>query len=295
MKVKVAGARGKADTFVECDEEGGNVWYFFSTRDSFAVLQLNIEKLRAVKAAFVDNGTVTAPNSSPLSDGAAALVLISGSRAKELGIKVIARVCGYADAAKVVIGRFLYFSIRFVLSLSNPWFYLGACWVKVAFINLSRILNGSPWLPPWLFQKQWPKQVGPDLIRICWRFRPQNERRGLFWNQRSICCRGVGKHERIELGCWSGECFWWGCGYGTPTRMVCVFWGLAPSFSAVLYFLFANMESSGARIIATLISVLKHKKARVGCAGVCNGGGGASSVVIEMLENAWGEELRWSQ
>jgi acetyl-CoA C-acetyltransferase len=40
---------------------------------------------------------------------------------------------------------------------------------------------------------------------------------------------------------------------------------------------------SGARIIATLISVLKHKGAKYGVAGVCNGGGGASAFVIEAL------------
>ncbi len=41
--------------------------------------------------------------------------------------------------------------------------------------------------------------------------------------------------------------------------------------------------ASGARIICTLISVLKHKGGKYGCAGICNGGGGASAVVIEKL------------
>lgn len=40
---------------------------------------------------------------------------------------------------------------------------------------------------------------------------------------------------------------------------------------------------SGARIIITLLSVLKHKGGRYGCAGICNGGGGASAMVIEKL------------
>ncbi len=39
--------------------------------------------------------------------------------------------------------------------------------------------------------------------------------------------------------------------------------------------------SSGARIIVTLLNVLKQRKARYGCASICNGGGGASAVVIE--------------
>ena len=40
---------------------------------------------------------------------------------------------------------------------------------------------------------------------------------------------------------------------------------------------------SGARIIATLLSVLKQKDAKYGAAGVCNGGGGASALVVERL------------
>jgi acetyl-CoA C-acetyltransferase len=39
---------------------------------------------------------------------------------------------------------------------------------------------------------------------------------------------------------------------------------------------------SGARILQTLISVLKHKQAKFGMAGVCNGGGGASAMVLEL-------------
>jgi cephalosporin-C deacetylase-like acetyl esterase len=41
--------------------------------------------------------------------------------------------------------------------------------------------------------------------------------------------------------------------------------------------------SSGARIVTTLTSVLEVKDAKVGVAGVCNGGGGASAIVIERI------------
>jgi acetyl-CoA C-acetyltransferase len=41
--------------------------------------------------------------------------------------------------------------------------------------------------------------------------------------------------------------------------------------------------ASGARIICTLISVLKNKGAKYGAAGICNGGGGASAIVIEKV------------
>jgi acetyl-CoA C-acetyltransferase len=51
-----------------------------------------MEVLAALKPAFRENGTVTAGNSCPLNDGAAAVVVMSGKRAKELGIKPIARV-----------------------------------------------------------------------------------------------------------------------------------------------------------------------------------------------------------
>lgn len=40
---------------------------------------------------------------------------------------------------------------------------------------------------------------------------------------------------------------------------------------------------SGARIIVTLLNVLQHKNARIGAAGICNGGGGASAIVIERI------------
>ena len=41
------------------------------------------------------------------------------------------------------------------------------------------------------------------------------------------------------------------------------------------------LGASGARIMATLINVLKQNKASIGVAGICNGGGGASAIVLE--------------
>jgi acetyl-CoA C-acetyltransferase len=43
------------------------------------------------------------------------------------------------------------------------------------------------------------------------------------------------------------------------------------------------LGASGARIIVTLLNVLKTNKARYGAAGICNGGGGATAMVIENL------------
>jgi len=58
----------------------------------------SLEALGALKAAFHAKGTVTAGNSSQMSDGAAAAVVMSASRAKELGIKPLARYVAYATA-----------------------------------------------------------------------------------------------------------------------------------------------------------------------------------------------------
>lgn len=57
-----------------------------------------VEKLSTLKPAFKEGGTVTAGNASPLTDGAAAVVLMSAKRAKELGIKPLARVVMTAGA-----------------------------------------------------------------------------------------------------------------------------------------------------------------------------------------------------
>ena len=53
--------------------------------------------MKSMKPAFrPENGTVTAPNASPLNDGAACLVLMSGSKMKELGLTPLAKVLSYA-------------------------------------------------------------------------------------------------------------------------------------------------------------------------------------------------------
>jgi acetyl-CoA C-acetyltransferase len=43
------------------------------------------------------------------------------------------------------------------------------------------------------------------------------------------------------------------------------------------------LGTSGARIIATLVNVLNKKGGKIGCAGICNGGGGASAIVVEKV------------
>jgi acetyl-CoA C-acetyltransferase len=58
-----------------------------------------LEKLMTLKPAFKDDGSVTAGNSSTLNDGAAAVIYASRTKAEALGVKPVARVVGYAQAA----------------------------------------------------------------------------------------------------------------------------------------------------------------------------------------------------
>ncbi len=57
------------------------------------------ESLAGLKPAFVPDGTITAGNASQLSDGAAALVLTSRSKAEALGVAPVAEVVGYGMVA----------------------------------------------------------------------------------------------------------------------------------------------------------------------------------------------------
>lgn len=60
----------------------------------------NIDKIPKLKPAFAKDGTVTAANSSSISDGAAALVLMKQSRAEALGLKPLARIVAHASHAR---------------------------------------------------------------------------------------------------------------------------------------------------------------------------------------------------
>jgi acetyl-CoA C-acetyltransferase len=60
---------------------------------------VNIEKIPTLKPAFKKDGTVTAANSSSISDGAAALMLMRSSKAQQLGVKPIAKIVAHANHA----------------------------------------------------------------------------------------------------------------------------------------------------------------------------------------------------
>ncbi|CAG8618211.1 6646_t:CDS:2 [Ambispora leptoticha] len=197
IPVTIKGSRGKPDIIVNKDDEASN---------------LNIDKLRAIKPVFVDNGTVTAPNSSPLSDGGAALVLISAEKARELGVKVIGKIVGWGDAAQapykfttspsLAIPKALKHAGNIPLSAID-YFEINEAFSVVALANL--------------------KLLGLDKDKV-----------NVF---------GGAVAMGHPLGC------------------------------------------SGARIIATLLNVLTTKGGKTGVAGICNGGGGASAVVISLDNN----------
>jgi acetyl-CoA C-acetyltransferase len=82
--VEIPGRKGEVSVF-EVDEEPNKV---------------NFEKIPKLRPVFDKEGTVTAANASTINDGAAALVLMSADKAKELGITPLAKISGQASAAK---------------------------------------------------------------------------------------------------------------------------------------------------------------------------------------------------
>ena len=72
------------------DNSGNNICIDLDEQIS----KVNFEKIPNLKPAFVKGGSVTAANSSPISDGASMLVLMSENKAKELNIKPIAEIIG---------------------------------------------------------------------------------------------------------------------------------------------------------------------------------------------------------
>jgi acetyl-CoA C-acetyltransferase len=67
--------------------------------DEFIRYGATLEAVASLKPAFAKDGTVTAANASGINDGAAATVVMSAAKAKELGIKPLARIAAYATAA----------------------------------------------------------------------------------------------------------------------------------------------------------------------------------------------------
>jgi len=195
VPVEVSGGRGKPNVTVERDDE---------------VKNLNESKLRGMRPAFKSDGSVTAPNAAPINDGAAAVVLMSEAKVKELGVKPIAKILGWGDAEReperftVAPALAIPKAIRHAgLTESDVDYYeINEAFSVVALANL-KLLN-----------------LDADKVNVY----------------------GGSVAIGHPLGC------------------------------------------SGARIVSTLTSVLSEKKAKIGVAGICNGGGGASALVIENLQ-----------
>jgi acetyl-CoA C-acetyltransferase len=191
VPVEITDRKGAVTVFAE-DEEFKNV---------------NFEKIPGLKPVFTKDGTVTAANASTINDGASALLLMSKAKAEELGIKPIAKVLGFGDAAQDP----MWFTTTPSLAIPKA--------LKHAGVNAKDV----------------------DYYEI-------NE-----------AFSAVAIANNIKLG--------------LDPEKVNVLGGAVA--------LGHPLGASGARIMATLINVLKQKNARVGVAGICNGGGGASAIVLE--------------
>jgi acetyl-CoA C-acetyltransferase len=62
--------------------------------------KVKFDKIPSLRPVFSKEGTVTAANASTINDGASALILMSVEKAEELGVKPIAKIRGFADAAQ---------------------------------------------------------------------------------------------------------------------------------------------------------------------------------------------------
>ncbi len=170
---------------------------------------VRMDKIPSLRPAFEKEGTVTAANASTLNDGASALVLMSREKADELGLKPLAKIVSFADAAQ-----------------APEWFTTAP----------------SKAIPIAL------KKAGLSVADID------------FW-ELNQAFSVVGLANISELGL-------------DPSKV---------DVNGGAVALGHPLGSSGSRIIVTLLNVLKQNGGRFGAAGICNGGGGASAMVIELL------------
>lgn len=193
VPVSVSQRRGD-DLIISEDEEYKNV---------------KMEKIPTLRPVFDKEGTVTAANASTLNDGAAALILMSTEKAHELGLKPLAKILSYADAAQ-----------------DPKWFTTApAKALPLALGKANKSINDI------------------DFFEL-------NEAFSV-----------VGLANIQELGLDSSKVNVNGGAVSLGHPLGC----------------------SGARIMVTLINVLTQNKGKIGAAGICNGGGGASAMVIELI------------
>lgn len=193
VPVKITGRKGEVITVSE-DEE---------------IHAVKFEKISGLKPVFKKDGTVTAANASTLNDGAAALVLVSGAKLKELGLRPLARVRGYADAQQAPE----WFTTAPAKAIPRALKFAGVEPFQVDFYEINEAFS---------------------VVAIA-----NNRELGLSPDQVNM------NGGAVSLG--------------------------------------HPLGASGARIVVTLLSVLAQNKGRIGVAGICNGGGGASALVLERV------------
>lgn len=194
--IEVSGGRGKPAIKVDSDDEPKN---------------FNESKTRTLRPSFKPkDGTVTAANASPLSDGAAALVLVSEAALKKHNLKPIGKILGWGDAAQ------------------NP----------------SKFTTAPALAMPKALKHAGVEQSAVDAFEI-------NEAFSVV----ALANMKILGLDEAKVNLHGGA-----VALGHP------------------------LGASGARITTTLLGVLREKKGKIGCAGICNGGGGASAIVIESLQ-----------
>lgn len=168
---------------------------------------VKLDKIPALRPAFTKDGTVTAANASTINDGAAALVLMSSEKAKEMGLKPIATIKSYADAAQ-----------------EPKWFTTAPA-------------------------KALPKAIDKAGISL--------DDVDYFEFNEAFAVVGLANMKLLKLNDSNVNVNGGAVSLGHP------------------------LGCSGARIIITLLSVLKQNDGNIGAAAICNGGGGASAIILE--------------
>ena len=168
---------------------------------------VKFDKVTQLNPAFSKEGTVTAANASTMNDGAAALILMSGEKLKELGLTPLAKIISYADAEQ-----------------DPKWF------------------TTTPSLAlPKALQKANLKSTDIDFFEF-------NE---------AFSVVGIVNTQLLKLDADKVNVNGGAVSLGHP------------------------LGCSGARIVVTLINVLHQNNGKLGAAAICNGGGGASALIIE--------------
>jgi len=168
---------------------------------------VKMEKIPLLRPAFSKDGTVTAANASTINDGAAAMVLMSADKAKELNLKPLATIKAYADAAH-----------------EPKWFTTAPA-------------------------KALPKALNKAGIEI--------DKIDFFEFNEAFSVVGLANMKLLGLKDTNVNVNGGAVSLGHP------------------------LGCSGTRIIVTLINVLEQNNAKTGAAAICNGGGGASAIVLE--------------